>query len=515
MMRRFFLILLLSLLATLAFAPAAFAHDGEPSPIAGPLAWALMAFGIIVIAVVGIVLFVRQPATRQVSATDFERLTGFGGYIAKIRLFSRNARLYMIHIVGMDVIFGTWNVVFNLYLLAVGMDVVFVGLRILVSSISGALVAIPAGMISDRIGRKFSFILGDGLGAVVSLIAISTLDPTLLLITGALRGIFGSLHGVSEPAFMAENSEDYERVQLFSVSSGLRTAAAIIGSALAGLVPLILLANEPEQLIVTYRYVAYFGIAGWFASLIPALLLTRAQAAAAGTPKASGLRTLFANVKHPRRIWRLTVTEVFVAMGAGFVLPLLNVFFKQEIGSPAVEIGTTFAVGQAFLVVGSFLAPLVAARLGKVRSVVVTRMLSVPFILLLGFSSQAGNLIGSVLSVAGFAYVMRITMMNMASPVRSAFGMEIPRCGGTRHAGGRRVRPGRRGQRRDSLSGGAHDERRGFPDAFPAHGNGVSDRDLSFLAVLLRQGTGAFADPGCADGSLIVRRAYALPSHPM
>ena len=37
----------------------------------------------------------------------------------------------------------------------------------------------------------------------------------------------------------------------------------------------------------------------------------------------------------------------------------------------------------------------------------------------------AGNLVGSVLSVAGFAYVMRITFMNMASPVRSAFGMEI------------------------------------------------------------------------------------------
>ncbi|MFQ5409861.1 MAG: MFS transporter, partial [Anaerolineales bacterium] len=409
----------------LVLVPPAYAHDGEASPIAGPLAWALMGFGVLVIAVVGAILFARQTGDSAVDATDFERLSGFSGYIGKMRLFSRNARLYMIHIVGMDVIFGTWNVVFNLYLLAVGMDVAFVGLRILISSVAGALVAIPAGLISDRIGRKLSFVLGDGVGALMSLIAISTLNPAVLLITGAIGGIFSGLHGVSEPAFMAENSEDYERVHLFSVSNGMRTAAAIIGSALAGLVPLIVLADQPEQLVVTYRYVAYFGIAGWFASLIPALLLTRKAEAVQPEARPGGLRALFSNVKHPRRIWHLTLPEVFVAMGAGFVLPLLNVFFDREIGSPAVEIGTTFAAGQAFLVVGSFLAPLVAARMGKVRSVVATRLLSVPFILLLGFSGQAGSLVGSVLSVAGFAYVMRITLMNMASPVRSAFGMEI------------------------------------------------------------------------------------------
>src|SRR5262245_17309069 len=39
-------------------------------------------------------------------------------YVVAVRLFSRNARLYMVHIVGMDMIHGTWEVLFNLYLLA-------------------------------------------------------------------------------------------------------------------------------------------------------------------------------------------------------------------------------------------------------------------------------------------------------------------------------------------------------------------------------------------------------------
>jgi MFS family permease len=311
---------------------------------------------------------------------------------------------------------------FNLYLLAVGFDIAFIGLRILLAAGTRAVFSIPAGIISDRVGRKLSFILGDGMGAVMSLIAISTANPTLLLVTAVIGGVFSSLHGVAEPAFMAENSEDFERIHLFSVSDGTRTAAAIIGSALAGLVPLMFASGDPVANVELYRMVAYIGIGGWFASLIPAVMLRQV-----GTPKVAiqGLRSLFAGVKHPGRIWRLTAPEVVLGLGAGFALPLMNVFFKQNLDSPEVEIGATFAAGEAFLVVGAFMAPLIVARLGKVKSVVFTRMAAIPFILLIAFSSDIGSAFGSVLTVAGLAHISRITFMNMASPVRSAFAMEI------------------------------------------------------------------------------------------
>ncbi|MFQ5857246.1 MAG: MFS transporter [Anaerolineae bacterium] len=415
------------LLVLVAFPTTALAHgDGgrEASAIAGPAAWGFLGFGALVIGAVSVILFTGRPDRRSaVRAANFGKLTGFGGYIAKMRLFSRNARLFMVHVVGMDVIYGTWHVLFNLYLLAVGFDVAFIGLRILLSSAAAAVASIPAGMISDRIGRKLSFILGDGVGAAMSLIAISTTNPTLLLGTAVVGGIFAALHGVAEPAFMAENSESFERVHLFSVSDGTRTAAAIIGSALAGLVPLVFAGVDQSARVELYRLVAYIGIGGWFASLIPAIMLRR-TATVRATNHARG-RRVFANVKHPGRIWRLTAPEVLIGFGAGFALPLMNVFFNRGLDSPEVEIGATFAAGQAFLVVGSFLAPLVAVRLGKVNSVVFTRMASIPFILLIAFSPDVGSVIGSVLTVAGLAYVARITLMNMASPVRSAFGMEI------------------------------------------------------------------------------------------
>ncbi len=413
------------LLATLALAlrPSnALAHSGEPAAIAPALAWGFMGFGALVIVGVALVLFTgRQEASA--SGETFARLTGFSGYIGKMRLFSRNARLYMVHVVGMDVIYGTWAVLFNLYLLAIGFDIAFIGLRILVGAVASALASIPAGLISDRIGRKLSFILGDGMGALMSLIAISTTNEALLLVTAGIGGLFGALHGVAEPAFMAENSREYERVHLFSVSGGTRTAAAIIGSALAGLVPLIFSASGGGDVVGLYRMVAYFGIGGWFASLIPAVMLQ--QVAAPEADSASGSKGLFANIKNPGLIWRLTAPEVLIGLGAGFALPLMNVFFRAGVDSHEVEIGAVFAAGEAFLVVGSFLAPLLAARLGKVRSVVLTRSMAIPFILVLALSPDLGSETISVLSIAGLAYIGRITLQNMASPVRSAFAMEL------------------------------------------------------------------------------------------
>jgi hypothetical protein len=166
-----------------------------------------------------------------------------------------------------------------------------------------------------------------------------------------------------------------------------------------------------------YRLAAYVGIGGWFASLIPALLLQRTAAPAA---KSAALFT----IKHPARIWKLTLPEAFIGLGAGLALPMLNIFFQQRLGSPDVEIGATFAAGQAVLVVGTFLAPLAAARLGKVNAVVVTRLASIPFILFMALAPDVGS-VGLAVAVASLAYVSRIVLMNMASPVRSAFSMEI------------------------------------------------------------------------------------------
>ncbi len=360
---------------------------------------------------------------------------GFGEYVQRIRQFSRNAKLYIVHIVGMDVIYGTWQVLFNLYLLAVfanGVSFEFwgapyrmsavqlIGARLLINGIAGAFGAIPAGMISDRIGRKYSFILGDYAGAVLALGNITTLNPVILLITPIFESVFGTLHMVSEPAFMAENSEPAERVHLFSFASSMRTLAALSGALLGGFASTIFIGGQ----IAAYRTAALVGVAGWTLSLVPALLLT--QKSWDVLVKKKEKVGLFSEIQHPDRIARLVVVNIVVGLAVAFVVPLFNVYFRQGVHAHDSEIGVTFAGGALVLAITALFGPMLASRLGKVPAIVSARLLGIPFVLLLAFAPDVERLSQlSLLSIAGIAFVARNVFRNVANPIASAFEMEI------------------------------------------------------------------------------------------
>jgi MFS family permease len=338
-----------------------------------------------------------------------------------MRSFSRNARLFIVHVIGMDTVHGTSLVLLNLYFLAVGLPIEFIGLRLLLAGIAGAVFSVPAGLVSDRIGRKWSFIVGDGIGAALYLISIFSVDEPILLATGVIAAMAGTLHGVSEPAFMAENSEPAERVHLFSVADGLRTLSAMVGSLLGGFVPL--LAAGLADKITLYRASIFIGIAIWALSLIPALML-RGRDRPSDERAPSDLRRLFANVRHPDRIWRLVAVSGGIALGFGFAGPLFNVFFYEGLHAHTHDIGVTFASGELFLALAALGAPFLAARMTKVQAIVGTRLLAVPFILVIGLAPSLAT-VSTVLTLAGFAYVGRIVLANAAGPIAEAFAMEI------------------------------------------------------------------------------------------
>ena len=151
------------------------------------------------------------------TTTNSDPTTSFiQDYIAPTREFGQNANLYVLHVIGMDMIYGSFNVLFNLCLLALGFDVRFVALRLTISFIASAITAVPAVLVSDRIGRKASFILGDGIGAIVALVMIHARSEALLLVVPAFAAFFGNLRHTSEAAFTAESSKPLERIHLFS-----------------------------------------------------------------------------------------------------------------------------------------------------------------------------------------------------------------------------------------------------------------------------------------------------------
>ena len=348
------------------------------------------------------------------------------GYFGRLRLFSRNARLYLLHVIGMDLIHGAWEVLFNLYLLAVGFDVRFVGIRIAVLGIAGALASIPAGRLADRIDRKWGFIIGDGGGAACALVLIMSETAEMILAFSAVSACFSALHHVTESPFMAENSEPEERIHLFSVEQGLATLAAMAGALIAGFLPGHLMSTEGMTLVDAYRWAVHIGIAWWFLSLIPAVMLrrhvseevTRARAEVAQEERGGWMSA----IRTPKTVYRFVVIGALLSLGGGFVLRLANVFFHYDLHAHEHEIGMVFAAGSFFLAIGAFAVPLVVERLGEVATIVWTRFAAVPFILLIGYAPELASP-ETVVSLAGLAWVLRTTLFNMSGPAFEAFSM--------------------------------------------------------------------------------------------
>ncbi len=350
-------------------------------------------------------------------------------YVARTREFSRNARLYVLHVIGMDMIHGSWTVLFNLYLLAIGFDVAFVGSRLAIQYVARALTALPAGLVADRIGRKASFILGDGMGAIFGLVMINTRSEALLLGLPAAQAFFDNLHHTAEPAFMAENSRPAERVHLFSVAASLRTFSAMTGALLAGAAPLLL--ADRLGTIEAYRLAVYAGLALWFASLLPALLLRSFEATErpevhAPAPSQRSLRGLFAGVRHRRRIGYFVLSSAIASAGFGAVGPLFNVVFHEgHVHAQEGELGVMFAAGELALALATLAVPLLAARMLKVDAIALTRVLAIPFVLAMGLLPAALPESGALFALVTLAYVGRATTFRVSQPLDDAFNMEV------------------------------------------------------------------------------------------
>ena len=113
---------------------------------------------------------------------------------------------------------------------------------------------------------------------------------------------------------------------------------------------------------------------------------------------------------------KLILPMLVTSIGAGLLMPFMNVFFRVVYHQSDPVIGTIMAWGALAMGIGLMIAPPIADRMGKIQLVVVTQGLSIPFLALLGFAPWFW--------LSGMAYYVRIALMNMSTPVYQTFVME-------------------------------------------------------------------------------------------
>jgi len=336
-------------------------------------------------------------------------------YIARVRAFTPNAWKYLISILIFGMGYGVYHILLNFYLRSLGYDETFMGLIATTASMTVLIAALPMGYLADILGRKRSLVISSLLIGPSIVLMVAFPSSAMMIAMNIVLGIGSSLGGVTTGPFLMENSEELERTYLFSIASGLRMAALSVGNWIGGYLPTWFgeFLGTPATSPSAYTWaIAASGCLVAFA-VIPRLLLKRNKLP-------SDEKTAFAPItfarKNPGMLSKLLLPMFMTSIGAGLIMPFMNIFFSTVHHQPDPAIGAIFAWGSLAMGVGFMMAPAFADRYGKIKVVVVTQALSIPFLILLGFSPWFG------LSLA--AYFIRVILMNMSSPVYQTFVME-------------------------------------------------------------------------------------------
>ena len=352
-----------------------------------------------------------NPETSNASR-PFRILNEYGSHI---RAFKPNARLYLLNVIITGAVMGVFRLIFNFYALSLGFDESVLGNLITTSSFVALLAALPMGYLADMIGRKGSLVISGVLLAFSILAMALWQTETSLYAMNVVSGLAQSLAGVTMSPFLMENSDEKERTYLFSFGQGLQMTMASVGSWLGGYLPTWMGSLQSVSATSSTAYGSSVLISGIGAALaiLPLIFIKSPNIA-------KSQRAVFAPfqyaAKNPGLLTKLVLPMLITSIGAGLIMPFMNVFFRVVHNQPDPVIGTLFAWGSLAMGLGLLAAPPLADRVGKIQLVVITQALSIPFLILLGFSP--------IFWVGAATYYIRLALMNMSSPVYQTFVME-------------------------------------------------------------------------------------------
>jgi len=339
--------------------------------------------------------------------------TALRGAVARFAAFSPPAREYLAYALLAGIAVAIYNLVFNLYMSALGFSNDLIGVFNALPAVGLLLVGLPFAALADRIGYRI-FLLAGGSLAVVASIVLAFVSVRLIAVLaagsfGLAVIVFAALGG----PLLAQVSSEAERVALFAVSQSLSWVSALAGNLLGGAIP------EAAARLTHVSSASAAAMRSAFAAMavltVLALpLLVRLAARVELKPAAVFPVRELLQVDVARFV-RLLLPVLLLGIGAGMYLNFLQLYLAQRFGLTAGPIGVIFAVGAALTAIATLSAPSVGRRLGLTRTIGLSPLIGSPLVLALAFLMT--------LPVALVIITVRQLVLNIQGPLSQAFGM--------------------------------------------------------------------------------------------
>lgn len=338
----------------------------------------------------------------------------FQEWSTHIKSYNRNIKLALFGNIFAQIGLGIFMVIYNFYIRELGYHEQVNGQVISMTSLATALILVPAGLFSDRFGRKKTMFYGALLTGIILVFRGLVETQSFLVGLAFATGLTSAFIQVSGIPWLAENSKSFQRVHLFSIYSAVMTGANVIGNMLGGVLTdfFSIFVNE----LISIRLTLIIGGVIFLIALIPISRFTEHREK---VQKKDVKVPLLQKVKEQRVglkiIILFAISQLIIGVGAGLVIPYLNLYFADRFFASTSIIGLIISLGQAATAVAMIIGPLVVRRFGEVKAVVFLQLSSLPFLLLTAYTEN--------LLLAAIGFLFRQALMNAGNPIQMSLMM--------------------------------------------------------------------------------------------
>ncbi|KOP80092.1 MFS transporter [Cytobacillus solani] len=336
-------------------------------------------------------------------------------WASQIKGYNRNIRLAFMANIFTQIGFGIFMVIYNFYIRELGYNEQINGQVISMTALATAIALVPAGVFSDRIGRRKAMLYGAAATGLV-LLSRSVIEAQSLLVLAAFAtGLATAFFQVSGIPWLAENSKPEQRVHLFSIHFAVMTGANVIGNLGGGILTDLFSIMTTE--LNSIRFTLLIGSIIFLIGIIPVTKFNEQRDPRKNRrdKKTVSVKPIFNKNEHVKIIFLFAFAQLLIGVGAGLVIPYLNLYFADRFSASNSAIGLIISMGQAATAIAMIIGPMVVRKFGEVKAVVILQLSSLPFLLMTAYTES--------LWLAAIGFLFRQALMNAGNPIQMSLMM--------------------------------------------------------------------------------------------
>ena len=342
-----------------------------------------------------------------------------------LRTLSRDGWLLFVTRCARLFAYGSLSVILVFYLLGLGLSEAQVGLVLTLTLVGDVIVSLYLTTRADRIGRRRMLIVGSILMAAAGLTFAFTSNLLFLVIAGTIGVISPSGNEVGpflsiEQAALSHIVPAAARTEVFAwytLAGSLATAlGALCGGGLTQALQHTAMTHVQSYRAVVFLYAA-LGVALAFLFL---RLSTSVEVSSAsnGPVPSSSFAGIFGIVRSRNVVLKLSGLFALDSFAGGFVVQSFAAYwFYLRFGVQPAALGAIFFWANVFAGISALLATRLAARIGLIRTMVVTHLPSNILLILVPLMPN--------LSLAVLMLLLRFSISQMDVPTRQSYTMAV------------------------------------------------------------------------------------------